>query len=187
MDRFITACTFLCCGNFTTCFLSYQNLVWVGLIWYRVSSSLVCKIPPVAILAIFKGRHMSDCSRCTQPPCLAIVVASVSNGSGEPASGPGLARKNGSVQFQNRPEIWPTESWRAKPGPVPINPHVLPGLAGPVSSNVRFCISGFSISGRIQISYCQLHNIDSGISLTIWVVLTAFILKNRRDTLPAQF
>jgi len=29
---------------------------------------------PLAIFAIFKARHMSDCSSCTRPPCLAIVA-----------------------------------------------------------------------------------------------------------------
>jgi hypothetical protein len=36
-----------------------------------------------------------------------------------------------------------------KPGPLPVNPLVLPGLAIPVSSNLRFCVLGFSIYGRI--------------------------------------
>jgi len=69
---------------------------------------------------------------------------SVSNGSGYPASGPGLDCKNGSVRFQNRPKTRPADSWRAKPGPVPVNPRVSPGLAGPVGSNLRFCVSGFT-------------------------------------------
>jgi hypothetical protein len=30
-----------------------------------------------------------------------------------------------------------------------VNPRVLPGLARPVGSNLRFCVSGFSIYGRI--------------------------------------
>jgi len=30
--------------------------------------------PPLAILPIFNTRRMSDCSNCTQPPCLAIVA-----------------------------------------------------------------------------------------------------------------
>jgi len=29
---------------------------------------------PLAIFAIFKARHMPDCSSCTRPPCLAIVA-----------------------------------------------------------------------------------------------------------------
>jgi hypothetical protein len=29
---------------------------------------------PLAIFAIFKARHMSDCSSCTRPPCLTIVA-----------------------------------------------------------------------------------------------------------------
>jgi len=33
----------------------------------------------LAILAIFNGRRMSDCSSCTRPPCLAIVARHVEN------------------------------------------------------------------------------------------------------------
>jgi len=32
------------------------------------------RIPSLAILAIFKARHMSDCSSCNRPPCLALVA-----------------------------------------------------------------------------------------------------------------
>jgi len=72
------------------------------------------------------------------------VVTSVSNGSGQPASGPGLDRKNRSVRFQTLPKTRPADCWRAKPRPVPVNPRVSPGLARPVSSDLRFCISGFT-------------------------------------------
>jgi len=65
------------------------------------------------------------------------------------ATGPGSDQINGSVRFQNCPKTRPVTSWRAKPGPVPINLRVLPGLARPVGSNLRFCVSGFSIYGRI--------------------------------------
>ena len=34
-------------------------------------------------------------------------------------------------------------SWRAKPGPVPVNPRVWAGLATLVGSNLRFSDSGF--------------------------------------------
>jgi len=60
------------------------------------------------------------------------------------ATGPGLERKNGSVRFKNRPKSQPADSWRAKPGPVPINPDVSPDLARPVGFNLRFCVSGFT-------------------------------------------
>ena len=65
------------------------------------------------------------------------------------AMGPGSDRTNGSVRFQNRPNTRPTVSWGAKPGLVPVNPWVLPGLDRPVGANLRFCVSGFSIYGRI--------------------------------------
>jgi len=60
------------------------------------------------------------------------------------AMGPGLDSKNGSVRFQNRPKTRPSDSWRAKRRPVPVNPLVSPGLARPVGSNLRFCVSGFT-------------------------------------------
>jgi len=41
---------------------------------YSVSSIAACEKPSVAILAIFNARRMLDCSSCTRPPCLAIVV-----------------------------------------------------------------------------------------------------------------
>jgi hypothetical protein len=60
------------------------------------------------------------------------------------ATGPGLDRKNGSVRFQNHPRTRPADSWRAKPGPIPVNPRVSLGLARPVGSNLQFCVSGFT-------------------------------------------
>ena len=39
-----------------------------------VSSIVVREKPSLATLAIFNARRMSDCSSCTQPPCLAIVA-----------------------------------------------------------------------------------------------------------------
>jgi len=46
----------------------------VAFIRYCVSSVAVYENPPLAILAIFKARHMSDSSSWTRPPCLAIVA-----------------------------------------------------------------------------------------------------------------
>ena len=77
------------------------------------------------------------------PNILFLVGPSVSNGSGEPASGSGSDQKNSSVRFQNRPKSPSAASWQAKPGPGPVNPWVLPGLATPFGSNLRFCVSGF--------------------------------------------
>ena len=86
-----------------------------------------------------KGLSSEACKRIQ----VVAVQASVSNGSGLRASGPGLDRKNGSVRFQNRPKTRHADSWRAKPGPVPVNPRVSPGLARPIGSNLQFCVSGF--------------------------------------------
>ena len=80
---------------------------------------------------------------------LDIMLTSVSNGAGWPAIGPGSDRKNGLVQFQHHPKTRPFASWWAKPRPVPVNPRVLPGSARPIGSNLRFCVLGFSIYGRI--------------------------------------
>jgi hypothetical protein len=61
----------------------------------------------------------------------------------------------------------------------------LPGLARPVGSNVRISFSGFSIYGRSQICYCYVDNINFGTSFFLFVSLAAFIIKIRRDMLPA--
>jgi len=70
----ITDFTFLCPGNSTPCILSSLTSAWGYLISNSVCSSVAHENPPLAILAIFKARHMSDCSSCTRPPCLAIVA-----------------------------------------------------------------------------------------------------------------
>lgn len=70
------------------------------------------------------------------------------------AMGLGLDHKHRSVQSHTNPETQPAHSSKAKPGPVPINPRVSLGLARHVGSNLRFCISGFHIYGRIQMCYC---------------------------------
>ena len=48
-----------------------------------------------------------------------MVVISVSNGSRQRASSPGLNLKNRSVRFQTRPKARPADSWWAKPDPHP--------------------------------------------------------------------
>ena len=55
--------------------------------------------------------------------------------------------------FQTRPKTRLAAAWRAKPGPIPVNKRVLPGLARPVRSNLRFCFSGFTFYHCIQICY----------------------------------
>jgi len=76
-------------------------------------------------------------------------IYTVSNGSGELASGPCSDCKNGAVRLENSPKTQSTSSYRAKPGPIPFNPRVLPGLARPIGSNLRFYVSGFTIHRRI--------------------------------------
>jgi len=70
----ITAFPLSCPGNSTPCFFSSRTLARGFLNRNCVSSTAVRKNPPLAILAIFKARHMSNCSSCTRPPCLAIVA-----------------------------------------------------------------------------------------------------------------
>ena len=70
----IAAFPFLCPGNKTAHFFSSRTSAWGFLIRNCVSSIVVRKNPPLAILPIFKTRRMSDCSSCTQPPFLAIVA-----------------------------------------------------------------------------------------------------------------
>jgi hypothetical protein len=60
---------------------------------------------------------------------LPLGYSSNSNGSGYPASGPGSDSKNWSIRVQTRPQYRPADSWWAKPGLVPVNTRVSPGLA----------------------------------------------------------
>jgi len=75
--------------------------------------------------------------------------------------------KNRSVQFHTRPKTLPAASWRGKPGPVPVNPRVLPGLARPVGSNLRFWCPGFS--NYISKMYFSLRE-PPGVSERMWSV-----------------
>jgi len=70
----IAAVTLLCPGNTTPRFFSSRTSACGVLIRCLVSSIAVRENPSLAILAIFKARHMSDCSSCTRPPCHAIVA-----------------------------------------------------------------------------------------------------------------
>jgi len=70
----IAALIFLCPGNSTPCLFSSWTSARVLLIRNFISPITACENPSLAILAIFKARHMSDCSSCTGPPCLAIVA-----------------------------------------------------------------------------------------------------------------
>jgi len=70
----IAAFTFQCPGNSTPRFFSSVTLARGFFIWYCIASIAVPENPPLAILAIFNARRMSDCSSCTQPPCIAIVA-----------------------------------------------------------------------------------------------------------------
>jgi len=70
----IAAFTFVCPGNSTPRLISSWTSARGVLIRYRVFLIAGCEYPPGAILAIFKARHMSDCSSCTRPPYLAMVA-----------------------------------------------------------------------------------------------------------------
>ena len=122
------------------------------------------------------------CEDCNEALCF---TPSDNSGSGEPASGSGLDQINGSVRFQNRPKTRPAASWWAKPIPISVNPRVLPRLARPVSSNLQFSFSGFSIYCHIQIFYCHVQYINFGTSLSLFVLLAAIIIKTSREMLPA--
>jgi len=74
----------------------------------------------------------------------------------------GSDKRFSSVRFQNHPKSRPAALWWAKPVPLPANQRVLTGSARPVCSNVHFSFSGFSINGRIQISYCHAQYINFG-------------------------
>jgi len=116
-----------CCTQFST-FTQLQFNEWIK---SQLPSCLPAKLqppdwPPLILLQI----HSIWASKCISKPVL--------------ATGPGLDRKNGSVWFQTRPKTRPTDSWRAKPGPVPVNLRASQGLARPVRSNLRFCVSGFT-------------------------------------------
>jgi len=70
----IVAFTLLCLANSTPRFFWSRSSGQGFLISCCVFSIAACENPPLAILAIFKARHMSDYSSCTRHPCLAIVA-----------------------------------------------------------------------------------------------------------------
>jgi len=70
----IPAFTFLCPGNPTPHFFRSRTSARGFLNRKCVSSIAARENSPLAILAISKARHMSDCSSCTRPPCRAIVA-----------------------------------------------------------------------------------------------------------------
>jgi len=72
----IAASTFQCAGNSTPRFSPSWTSARRFLIWDCSSFIVPHKNPPFAILARSMARPMSDCSSWTQPPYLAIVVAS---------------------------------------------------------------------------------------------------------------
>jgi len=69
----IAALTYLWRGNVTPRFFSFRTSARAFLMRYCISSIAACENPPFAIVAIFKSRHMLDCSSCNRPPYLAIV------------------------------------------------------------------------------------------------------------------
>jgi len=70
----IVAFTMLCPANTTPHIFSSRTSARGFLHSYCVASIVACENLPLDILAIVKARHMSDCSSCTRPPCLAIVA-----------------------------------------------------------------------------------------------------------------
>jgi len=70
----IAVFTCLCTGNSTPRSLSSPTLASGCIISFCISSIAACENPPLAILAISKASHRSDCSSCTRPPYLAIVA-----------------------------------------------------------------------------------------------------------------
>jgi hypothetical protein len=70
----ITDFRLLCPGNSTLCFVSSWTSANICLIRYCVLSIAVGGNTCGPILAIFMARHMLDCSCCTWPPYLVIVV-----------------------------------------------------------------------------------------------------------------
>jgi len=65
---------FPCPGNSTPCFFSSRTSAQGCIFGCCILSIVASENRPLAILAIFKARHMSGCSSCTRPPRLAIVV-----------------------------------------------------------------------------------------------------------------
>jgi hypothetical protein len=61
-------------ANLTSRLFSSQTSAHSFLLWYCVFSIVARENPPLAILAVFNARRMSDYSIFTPPPCLAIVA-----------------------------------------------------------------------------------------------------------------
>jgi len=70
----IAAITFLCPGKTTSIILPTWTSKGGVLIKYCMSSSAALENPPLAFVAIFNWRCISDLSLCTRPSCLAIVA-----------------------------------------------------------------------------------------------------------------
>jgi hypothetical protein len=150
---------------------------WLRSIWLEQPDFTQCAIALVWA-AFCDFSYSSICSR--------KVIVIVGNGFGYPASCPGLDHQNSSIQFKTHLITRPAASLWAKPGPVPVNLRVMPDLAGPISSNLWFRFTGYSIYGDIPISYCSSQNVDIGMSLSFSDVLADFIFNNKRDTLSAR-
>jgi hypothetical protein len=73
-----------------------------------------------------------------------------------------------SLSTVQKPDL--LQLWQSKPIPLPVNPPVLLGLAIPIRSNLQIMLLGFSISGRILISYCEVQNIHFDTLLSVFVV-----------------
>ena len=80
------------------------------------------------------------CTRCMLYSVY-VVLATVL---GYPASVRVGPEPKAPVEVRNCQATRPADSLWAKPGPVPVNLRVLPGLARPVGSNLQFWFSGFT-------------------------------------------
>jgi len=70
----IAAITILCQGKSATHIFSSRNSAWAFSTRSCLAYIAAHNYSPLAILAMFNRWHMSDCSSCTRPPCIPIVV-----------------------------------------------------------------------------------------------------------------
>jgi hypothetical protein len=113
-----------------------------------------------------------------------LTTVRIGNGSGTCPRVPGSDWKDSSVLFQTPPKSQPTATSHVKLVPVLVNPQELTGLLRTVVWNLWVSFSDVSIYGRIQISYCEVQNINFGTSLSLFVLLPTLIIKTNRDKLP---
>ena len=88
------------------------------------------------------------------------------------------------VRVRNLQATRPSDSWRAKAGPVPVKLWVSPSVARPIGSNLQFCVSGFTFmvafpyatdNRKILILVCHSFFFNA---------LAAVVIKMNRHTCP---